>query len=112
VLSLHSVQRSRRCRQLDGVSVRCGWPVRTLTGCVPVPVMVGATRCGGCCLSFVKPLVAGRVGGSGDMPVARATYTPADASADERQALAAWCCGPILTRQHAHDPPRSLWCAS
>jgi hypothetical protein len=35
----------------------CGWPVRTLTGCLvraPV-VVVRATRCGACGLSFVKP---------------------------------------------------------
>jgi len=53
------------------VSGRCAWPVRTLTGClVRAPAVVaGATQCGVRCLSFLKPLVACRVGGSGDMPV-------------------------------------------
>ena len=43
-----------------GLAAGCGWPVRTLAGCrVRAPaVVLGATRCGVCCLSFVKRLVA------------------------------------------------------
>ena len=44
-----------------GLAAGCGWPVRALTGClVRAPaVVVGATQCGVCCLSFVKCVVAG-----------------------------------------------------
>jgi len=43
-----------------GLAAGCGWPVRTLTGClVQAPaVVLGATQCSVCCLSFVKRLVA------------------------------------------------------
>jgi hypothetical protein len=42
-----------------GLAAGCSWPVRTLTGClVQAPaVLVAATKCGACCLSFVKPRV-------------------------------------------------------
>ena len=37
-----------------------GRPARTLTGCLvwALAVVVPATKCGVCCLSFVEPLVA------------------------------------------------------
>jgi len=37
--------------------------VRALAAVAP------ATRCGVCCLSFVEPCAAGRIGGTGDLPV-------------------------------------------
>ena len=48
-------------QQLDGgLAAGCGWPVRTLTGCLvwALPVVVPATYCGVCCLPFVKSCVA------------------------------------------------------
>jgi hypothetical protein len=57
-----------------GLAAGWGWPVRTLTGClVRAPdVVVGATQCGVCCLSFVERLVARPVGetGGGDIKLA------------------------------------------
>jgi hypothetical protein len=48
----------------------CCWSVRRVTGCLvwALAVVVPATR-RGTGLSFVKPVVARRVGGSGDLPV-------------------------------------------
>ena len=63
----------RAPRSDDGgvLSAGRGRPVRTLTGCfVPaLAVVVPASRCGVCCLSFVKPRGACRIGETGDMPV-------------------------------------------
>jgi hypothetical protein len=44
----------------QGLAAGCGWPVRPLAGCLvwAPAVVLGATRCGVCCLSFVKRLVA------------------------------------------------------
>jgi hypothetical protein len=46
-------------QQLDGggLAAGCCWPVRTLTGCLirALVVVVPASRCDMCCLSFVKP---------------------------------------------------------
>ena len=54
-----------------GLAAACGWPVRTLTGCLvwALAVVLSASRCGVCCLSFVKPRVVWRVGGTRDIPV-------------------------------------------
>jgi hypothetical protein len=50
-----------------GLAAGCGWRVRALTGClVRAPaVVVGATQCGVCCLSFVERLVARSIGETG-----------------------------------------------
>jgi hypothetical protein len=59
--SLHWVNRSATSEQLDrGLAAGCAWLVRTLTGCSvwAARAVVGATSCGVCWLSFVKPLIA------------------------------------------------------
>jgi hypothetical protein len=65
------VNRSPRRRQLDGVSGRVRLarsdPDRVL-GTAPV-VVVGATTCGVRCLSFIKPLAAGCIGETREVPV-------------------------------------------
>jgi hypothetical protein len=56
-----------RRRQLDGVSGRVRLARPALTGClVRAPaVVVGATQCGVCCLSFIERFVARSVGETG-----------------------------------------------
>ena len=55
----------------EGLAAGCGWPVRTLTGCLvwALAVVVPASRRGGCCLSFVGLCICGRVACTRDVPV-------------------------------------------
>src|SRR5215212_3404983 len=60
---LHRANHSPLSQQLDRwwlVAAGCGWPVGTSTWClVPVLVVVPpASRCGVCCLPFLKPRLA------------------------------------------------------
>jgi hypothetical protein len=60
VTSLHWANDSPCAVVRRGLTAGCGWPVRTLTECLvraPV-VVVRATKCGACGLTFAKPGVA------------------------------------------------------
>ena len=67
---LHQANHSLFAAARRWLAAGCGWPVRTLTGCLVRALAFDvATRCSVCCLPFVKPRVACRIGGTADSPV-------------------------------------------